>query len=79
MTSVMATSEMDTCADETNDDRILSCCLNLDTSPPASTKDGMKTVYRNSVLLTDDRYTTLALHYNRYVNRIGEISILAKI
>eukprot|EP00088_Acartia_fossae_P052586 TRINITY_DN5945_c0_g1_i2.p1 TRINITY_DN5945_c0_g1~~TRINITY_DN5945_c0_g1_i2.p1 ORF type:complete len:1186 (-),score=351.14 TRINITY_DN5945_c0_g1_i2:275-3715(-) len=62
LTSVMATSEMDTCADETNDDRILSCCLNMDTSPPAATKDGMKTVYRNSVLLTDDRNLKLKAH-----------------
>jgi len=55
LTSLIVTAEQDTGADQTNDERILQCCLNLDTSPAACTKDGMKTVFRNSVLLTDDR------------------------
>jgi len=39
-----------------NDDKILACCLALDTSAPPHMEDGMRTVTRNAVLLTDDRY-----------------------
>ena len=56
MHSIKVALEEDGDCDVTNDDRILSCCLALDTSPVSSTTDGMKTVFRNSVLLTDDRY-----------------------
>ena len=59
MHSVKVTVEEDGDCDVTNDDRILSCCLALDTSPVSSTTDGMKTVFRNSVLLTDDRYHSI--------------------
>jgi len=62
LTSLIVTAEQDTGADQTNDERILQCCLNLDTSPAACTKDGMKTVFRNSVLLTDDRNLKLKAH-----------------
>lgn len=38
-----------------NDDRILQCCLSLNTSPEASVVEGIKTIPRDSVLITDDR------------------------
>ena len=38
-----------------NDDRILQCCLNLNSSPPATIENGIKTVHRDTVLITDDR------------------------
>lgn len=60
--SVKVTVEEDGDGDMTNDDKILSCCLALDTSPVSTTTDGMKTVYRNSVLLTDDRNLKLKAH-----------------
>ena len=50
------TQEEDTDDGQNNDDRILACCINLDTAPAPVLKDGMKTVHRTSVLLTDDRY-----------------------
>lgn len=59
---MMVTGEEDALNGMTNDDRILACCLNLDTSPPSSTTEGMKTVYRNAVLLTDDRNLKLKAH-----------------
>ena len=55
LSSLGVTVEEDTGDGRTNDDRILLCCLNLDTSPAPHLKDGMKTVYRSSILLTDDR------------------------
>ena len=39
-----------------NDDRILQCCLALNSSPPATIENGIKTVHRDTVLITDDRW-----------------------
>ena len=55
LTSMVVTCEEDLGEGLKNDDKILSCCLALDTAPPPHTADGMKTVMRNAVLLTDDR------------------------
>jgi hypothetical protein len=44
-----------------NDDKILACCLALDTAPAPRMEEGMRTVTRNAVLLTDDRYGTLVV------------------
>lgn len=55
LTSLAVTQEEDTNSGLNNDDRILACCLNLDTAPAPVIKDGMKTVQRTAVLLTDDR------------------------
>ena len=55
LTSLGVTVEED--GDSTNDDKILSCCLNLDAGQPPTTADGKRTVFRTAVLLTDDRFT----------------------
>jgi len=44
------------CSDgQKNDDRILQCCLSLNNSPEATIVQGIKTIHRDSVLITDDR------------------------
>ena len=58
LTSMGVTCEEDQGDGMKNDDKILSCCLALDTSPPPHTEDGMKTVTRNAVLITDDRHVS---------------------
>jgi hypothetical protein len=50
------TTEEDLADGMKNDDKILACCLALDTSPAPRMEEGMRTVTRNAVLLTDDRY-----------------------
>lgn len=51
------------CSDgQKNDDRILQCCLNLNSSPPATIENGIKTVHRDTVLITDDRNLRLKAH-----------------
>jgi len=51
------------CSDgQKNDDRILQCCLSLNTSPEASVVEGIKTIPRDSVLITDDRNLRLKAH-----------------
>lgn len=62
LTSLVVHLEEDTEAGMKNDDRILACCLNLDSSPAPTMLDGMKTVFRTSVLLTDDRNLKLKAH-----------------
>merc|ERR1712107_110354 len=51
------------CSDgQKNDDRILQCCLALNTSPAPSVEAGIKTVHRDTVLITDDRNLRLKAH-----------------
>jgi len=54
--------EEDTSDGQKNDDRILTCCLSLNTGPPPEVRQGMKTVYRDTVLITDDRNLKLKAH-----------------
>jgi len=73
LTSLGVTVEEDSEVGLNNDDRILSCCLNLDSSPSPTTVDGMKTVFRTSVLLTDDRNLKLKAHIKDCaVSKIGD-------
>merc|ERR1711862_275476 len=62
------------CSDgQKNDDRILQCCLNLNSSPAPTIEHGIKTVYRDTVLITDDRNLRLkALTADCAVNSIKE-------
>jgi len=55
-------SEEDCSDGQKNDDKILSCCLALNTGPPPSVTQGIKTVYRDTVLITDDRNLKLKAH-----------------
>ena len=55
LSSVGVTCEEDTEDGKKNDDRILDCCLAIDTAPAAKEKEGMRTVHRDTVLLTHDR------------------------
>jgi len=73
LTSLAMTQEEDTDDGQNNDDRILACCINLDTAPAPVLKDGMKTVHRTSVLLTDDRNLKLKAHIQDCaVSKIGD-------
>lgn len=55
-------SEEDTSDGQKNDDRILSCCLALNSGPDPEVRQGIKTVYRDTVLITDDRNLKLKAH-----------------
>ena len=51
------------CSDgQKNDDRILQCCLSLNSSPAPTIENGIKTVHRDTVLITDDRNLRLKAH-----------------
>ena len=51
------------CSDgQKNDDRILQCCLSLNASPAPTIENGIKTVHRDTVLITDDRNLRLKAH-----------------
>jgi len=55
-------SEEDCSDGQKNDDRILSCCLSLNSSPAVTISQGIKTVFRDTVLITDDRNLKLKAH-----------------
>jgi len=44
------------------DDKILSCCLALNTDPLPTVTHDIKTVYRDTVLITDDRNLKIKAH-----------------
>jgi len=55
-------SEEDGSDGQKNDDKILQCCLELNSGPPPTVTQGIKTVYRDTVLITDDRNLKLKAH-----------------
>jgi len=55
-------SEEDGSDGQKNDDKILSCCLSLNSGPPPTVAQEIKTVYRDTVLITDDRNLKLKAH-----------------
>jgi len=55
-------SEEDGSDGQKNDDKILSCCLALNSGPTPTVTQGIKTVYRDTVLITDDRNLKLKAH-----------------
>lgn len=71
--SFSMTSEEDILDGKKNDDRILDCCLALDSAPAPKLKDGMRTVHRDTVLLTDDRNLKLKAHTSDCaVNKVAD-------
>ncbi|XP_076065529.1 telomerase-binding protein EST1A-like isoform X2 [Oratosquilla oratoria] len=64
LTSTTFTAEMDLNQDSTNDDKILMCCLHFCSQGPQKRplRDGVRRLYREVVLLTDDRNLRVKAH-----------------